>query len=163
MENRAPGRIAFLVITIMAGCIHAAAALEPTRLDLAILGAQQELLGGARAATGWEPGRLTAFAARQSLRDEVCIAMADGHISRAERYMILSHAKGILKPEEYAGLKRSMDRLSPLKPIPTRRLPQVAQRNAFPKAAPLAGSPAVLHIPSGVVLPDRIALLSDAR
>ena len=78
------------------------------------------LATGASPANAGEPGRLAALTARQELRDQVCIAMAKGQISRGDRYAILSHAKNILKPEEYEGLKRAMDRISPPKAAPTK-------------------------------------------
>jgi len=61
----------------------------------------------------FKPSRLVALTARQNLHDDVCIAMADGQIDPAERFTILSHAKEVLAKQEYEGLKRTMNRLSP--------------------------------------------------
>jgi hypothetical protein len=56
-------------------------------------------------------GRLAAIAARQDLRDDVCIAMADGSLSRKARLRLLSRAKDILTPQEYERFRASLDRL----------------------------------------------------
>ncbi len=124
--------------------------------------------GGTQTALAWEPGRLTALAARQDLRGEVCVAMADGRISSAERHMILADAKSILKPEEYAGFKRALDRLSPPQPAVAKRTTKVTQRKKSPlttqrKASPLAKSSPAPIIPTGAVLPDRVALVGGVR
>lgn len=73
--------------------------------------------GSVSVATAGEPGRLQALAEREQLRDDVCIAMADGKIDNMERYEMLSHAKVVLKPEEYEGFKRALARLSPPTPV----------------------------------------------
>jgi hypothetical protein len=80
------------------------------------------LVGEARVAAAGEPGQRAALAARQQLRDEVCVAMVGGYISRAERYTILTHAKDVLKPAEYESFKRAVDRLSPPWPTTTARV-----------------------------------------
>ena len=77
----------------------------------------------------FEPSRLAALTARQNLHDEVCIAMADGQIDPAERFAILTHAKGVLTHPEYEGLKRAMNRLSP--PQKAANVPNVAKRSAI--------------------------------
>lgn len=114
-----------------------------------------------------EPGRLAAFAARQRIRDEVCIAMADGRIDRGERYAILTHAKAVLKPEEYEGLKKSLDRLSPLQgPATKRTAVSVANNKANASergVASLAGASPQLTTPAGATLPDAMALADEAR
>jgi hypothetical protein len=68
--------------------------------------------GSINTANGLEPSRLAALAARQTLRDEVCIALSDGVISRGEQYSLLVDAKNILTPEEYQSFKQSLARLS---------------------------------------------------
>ena len=91
----------------------------------------------------FKPSRLAALTARQHLHDEVCVAMADGQIDPVERFTILSHAKGILARQEYDGLKRTMDRLSPPQKAADR--PRVAKQSAIatrtasiePPAAPV--------------------------
>jgi hypothetical protein len=139
------------------------------------------LAGSAHLAVAWEPGRLTALTARQDLRDQVCIAMSDGQISRGERYTILTNAKAILKPEEYEGLKRSMDRLSPpqaspaIKSVAARPSSKVAavQRSASAmptKATRSAEVQALLPttvfqqptIPASAILPDRMGATADS-
>jgi len=125
------------------------------------------VLAGAVETASAEPGRLAAFTARQDLRDEVCIAMANGHISRGERYAILLHAKAILKPEEYEGFKRAMDRLSPpaVAAVPRAaeaariQAPRQAERLAPPSHGPLL-QPVV---PASAILPDRMASGDEAR
>lgn len=132
MGSRLPSGIAALLVTVLAGGIQTAPAAEP--------------------------GRLAAFSARQSLRNEVCVAMADGSISRAERYAILTHAKTILTPEEYQGLKRSMDRLSPPPSVAAKHLVQVVKTNPPPaapeEAPPVAEASLTLTIPADVSLPE---------
>jgi hypothetical protein len=59
---------------------------------------------------------LRALTARQELRSQVCIAMADGQISRMERYIIFSNAKQELESGEYEAFRRSVDQLSPPPP-----------------------------------------------
>ncbi len=54
-----------------------------------------------------------ALAARQHIKDKVIAAMEDGKISTAERIEIFAKAKEILKPEEYAGLMCTIERISP--------------------------------------------------
>jgi hypothetical protein len=76
----------------------------------------------------FKPSRLAALTARQNLHDDVCIAMTDGRIDRAERYTILSHAKGVLTKQEYEGLKRTMNRLSP--PQKAAGTPRTAKHSA---------------------------------
>lgn len=102
-------------------------------LTIAILASPMQMASGA------EPGRLAALTARQGLRDKICIAMADGQIDRGERYAILSQAKVILTPDEYKGLKRAMDRLSP------------------------PSSSAKPTIPPGAILADRMAWAASVR
>ncbi len=125
------------------------------------------LASGPQWAPAGEPGRLAALTARQGLRDEVCVAMADGHISPAERYSILAHAKTILKPEEYEGLKRAMERVSPPMPSAAKRSAQVASngspRTALHRTPPVAAASSQPTIPAGAILPDRIASSTDAR
>jgi hypothetical protein len=70
------------------------------------------LSGGMAQLTAAGPGRLAALSAREQLKDEVCIAMADGHISRLERALILSHAGSILTPAEYRTFRDSLDGIS---------------------------------------------------
>jgi hypothetical protein len=125
------------------------------------------LASGPQWSPAGEPGRLAAFTARQGLRDEVCLAMADGHISPAERYSILTNAKATLKPEEYEGLKRAMDRVSPPKPSPAKHPAQVASngspRTALHRTPPVTAASSQPTIPAGAILPDRIASSTDTR
>jgi hypothetical protein len=64
-----------------------------------------------------QPGPRAALAARQWLRNEVCIALNDGCISPSERYQILCDAKVILTPPEYIVFKQNLDRISPPRPM----------------------------------------------
>jgi hypothetical protein len=125
------------------------------------------LAGTVQRATAAEPGRLAAFTARQGLRDEVCIAMADGHISRGERFAILTHAKPILKPAEYEGLKRAMDRISPptvaAGPRATEAAPSQAPQQAGRRGAWAAGATLGPVVPASAILPDRMAGVVEAR
>jgi len=122
------------------------------------------MAGGIQPATAGHSGQLAALAARQDLRDKVCIAMTDGHISRAQRHTLLADAKEILKPEEYQGFKRALDRLSPPKPVPKPHSTKVAHKKPRPTPAhhtpTLAKSAPALSIPADVTLPDRVVLTS---
>ncbi len=71
------------------------------------------IAAGPAAAFEIKLSRLEALAARQGLRDMVCIAMADGRVSVQERTVILMDAKNILYPEEYRIFKRAFSRVSP--------------------------------------------------
>ena len=109
MRSRLSIRLAALLIVVAAGWTPVANGLEPDWLmQSAALNPDQWM-----PLTTFKPSRLVALTARQKLHDDVCIAMADGRIDPAERFAILSHAKGVLTKQEYEGLKRSMDRLSP--------------------------------------------------
>ena len=93
------------------------------------------LASEAQIAPAGQPGPLGALADRQALHDEVCIAMAKGYISRGDRYAILAHGKDLLKPAEYEGLKRAIDRLSPPKPF------LVESSTAVAKGSPTGAKP----------------------
>lgn len=135
----------------------------PIRLPMGIVAMLLTIMAsGARVATAWEPSRLQALMARQDLRDEVCIAMADGHISRAERYAILADAKNILKPEEYEGFKQTLNRLSPPKSTAAKHPTKVAQKKQSPtmaqhQAPPMADPSLAPTIAAEVVVPDWVA------
>ena len=124
-----------------------------------------------RVTSAGEPGRLAALAARQDLRDEVCIAMADGHISRESRAQILSDARSILKGDEYQAFRRSLDRLSPPPPpvkqvAAVQRLPKVAQKKssaARSKTTSMAKSSPRPTMPADTIQPDRVAFLGGMR
>ena len=64
-------------------------------------------------AAGNQSGRLAALAARQDLCDLICYAKADGHISQAERVLILNEAKSVLSHDEYLSFKQTLDRIAP--------------------------------------------------
>ena len=109
MRSRFSIRLAALLIVVAAGLTPAANGLEPDWLAQSVaLNPDQWIPFNT-----FRPSRLAALTARQNLHDNVCIAMADGRIDPAERFTILSHAKGVLAKQEYEGLKRTMDRLSP--------------------------------------------------
>ena len=125
------------------------------------------MASGARVATAWEPSRLQALAARQDLCDDVCIAMADGHIDRAERYAILANAKNILKTEEYSGFKRTLNRLSPPKSTAAKHPTKVAQKKKLPtmvqhKTPPMADPSLTPTIAAEVVVPDWVVSTGGA-
>ena len=123
---------------------------------------------GIRMAAAGEPGHLAALAARQNLCDEVCIAIAmgDGRLTPGRRYEILSDAKRILKPEEYAGFRQNLDRVSPPPPpaqhvASIKRLPMVAKKKVSTgraKATSLAKALPEPSIPRDAILPDRVVL-----
>jgi hypothetical protein len=122
---------------------------------------------GQSLATGAQSGRLEALAARRDLCDLVCYARAaDGSISQANRIYILKEAKEVLSPDEYRSFKQALDRIAPPKPTAKRvakatwKKPGSAQP-ALAKselAKPALDKPeAELVIPTGAILPDRMA------
>jgi hypothetical protein len=125
------------------------------------------LLTVSTAGRAGEPNRLAALAARQDLCDRVYIAMADGHISPAERYAIFLQAKTLLKPDEYQSFKRAVDRLSPPKHAAVQRSVRVVQQKtqaATPSdTAPLPQPSLALTVPAGATQPDGMASTDDAR
>jgi hypothetical protein len=118
---------------------------------------------------------LEAMANRHDLRDELCIALADGVLTQWERAEILADAQRILEPKEFEGFKQALDRISPppakkpnakrsqrqartKMPAMTTLFPQPkkpAIKTAKPEAGPI--------IPTSAVLPDRMALIVFAR
>jgi hypothetical protein len=159
-----------------------------SRLPLGIAAVLLTIMAvGTQVATALEPGRLTALAARQELRDEICVAMSDGQIGPLERSIILSDAKRILKPEEFEGFKQALNRASPPKPSSVKSPAQMARKGTKvaqkggkgaqkstkvaqkkgtspAKQGPVAqadSSPG-LTIPADVMRPDHVALTSVA-
>lgn len=129
------------------------------------------VVGNAPMASSAEPGRLAAFAARQDLCDEVSVAMADGRIDRAERYIILSDAKGILKSDEYESFKRSLNRVSPPTPVTKRsakpkKPATVAQEKPPSPPTPSLATTILAEAEANQpeeTLPDRVASTDAAR
>ncbi len=126
------------------------------------------IAAGPAAAFEIKLSRLEALAARQGLRDMVCIAMADGRVSVQERTVILMDAKNILYPEEYRIFKRAFNRVSPPPKKRVARHPvKTARKQPAPKPRPTA-KPAVGPslgpvIPAGAILPDRMASIGPVR
>jgi hypothetical protein len=124
------------------------------------------LAGGARAAGPDEPMTLSGLAARQRLHDELIYAKATGPLNRAQRYMLLAEAKEILKPQEYEGFKRALDRVSPPPPMPKKQSSSIARYKPRPKATPVQQGPSVarsapaIQMPAEVTSPDRVVLTS---
>jgi hypothetical protein len=152
MRSQFPRCVGAMLVAILAGGTQMAPAQENVmRLTLA---------GKLAQITAQGPGRLAALSARQQLRDQVCIAMADGKLSRYERSVLLANAKQMLKPEEYASFRESLNRVSPPAPPAkyavrsgTKRLPVVARADAPPS-------------PQGVteiIVSDNVAPLSRMR
>jgi hypothetical protein len=84
------------------------------RIKLTLLGLLVGVVMGLTADTGMAQSTSPAtLAAKQHIKQEVVRAMADGNISPEERQDILADAKPILNRQEYDGLMRTMDRLSP--------------------------------------------------
>jgi hypothetical protein len=121
-----------------------------------------------------QPGRLEPLAERQQIRDDVAIAMADGRIDNVERFVILNRAHSVLKPQEYAGLKQAMNRLSPppatsVKPVATSVKPVAKIASSRPSSESIPKNPAPegeitrLSFPTGLILPDRMASDFNAR
>jgi len=119
--------------------------------------------GGGSVASGWDMGRLARFAARQDLRDEVCVAMADGVVTPQEKSELLGDAKKILSAEELTAFQRFMDRLCPPKKTAkhsknarmqtVKRTPAPSKKS---QAAPPAEASSSPVIPTSALLPDRM-------
>ncbi len=163
------------------------------RLSISVASLLLVLFAAEPASASWlKPSRLQALAARQDLCDEVAIAMADGIITHWERAEILSDAKQILNPEEYASFKRAFERIAP--PPPPRSAAKhhakIAGKNVKkPASAKVAGKKPVSAkiagkkpaskprptekpaaelslepvIPAEAVQPDRMASISPVR
>jgi len=127
-------------------------------------------------ASAWaKASHLNAMADRHDLRDEVCIALADGVLTQWERAEIMADAQRILSPKEFEGFKQALNRISP----PPAKKPNAkrSQRMAWPKmpamttlfpqpkkpAAKAAKPDAGPIIPTSAVLPDRMAFIVFAR
>ncbi|MBN1393913.1 MAG: hypothetical protein JW959_02695 [Pirellulales bacterium] len=115
-----------------------------------------------------KPSRLEALAARQQLRDMVCIAMADGQLSAYERSEILLEAKQILYPDEYRAFQQALDRALPARKKsvakrtaekPRQKPPVKTNQEASQPEKPVSG----LVIPAGAVLPMRTNSQTSAR
>jgi hypothetical protein len=124
MHSQFPIRIAAMFILMAAGATQVAPAWEDSHI------ATLTLVGGITQVTPRGRGHLASLTARQQLRDEVCIAMADGRISRLERYVILANARRVLRPEEYLAFTQSLDRLPSSTPAAVRHPVKVAQDSA---------------------------------
>lgn len=128
------------------------------------------IAGGLSTAQAWQPSRLTMLAAREDLRDQVCVALSidGGHISREHRFEILGDAKKILSPKEYEAFRQSLDRISvppPKKDLVAIRAKQQARdaastsltrRKAMQLMAKLTPSEGP-SIPITATMPDRVA------
>lgn len=109
-----------------------------------------------------KPSRLEALAARQNLRDLVCIALADGQVTAWERGEIIGEAKQILSPGEYVSFRRAFNRIAPApKPSAAQRSAKLAAKKPASKPRPTAKPPAGQTpepvIPAGAILPDWMA------
>jgi hypothetical protein len=106
------------------------------------------------------PSRLVALTDRQDLRDMVCYAMADGSVSTTERRLILEDAKQILSPEEYVSFKKAFDRIAPPKKSPPKSKQFAKTSRKKTPTSPTKPASTVETgpvIPTGAILPDRIA------
>jgi hypothetical protein len=134
MSSRLPLGVAVLLVTIVAG--------------------------NASVANAWAPSRLAALAARQDLRDEVCVALAmdHGHLSPDKRAEILGDAKNILSPTEFEGFKQALDRLSPppkkVEKSAAQRAAQMTQRKSSSLTRRQALQLMAKQPSSGPVMPD---------
>jgi hypothetical protein len=165
MQSRFVVRIAAVLMTMATGGTRVAPAGDRDNL------VPLTVAGGIAEITAKGPGHLAALSARQQLRDQVCIAMADGRITHFERSLILANARRILKPEEYTQFRESLDRLSPPMPGAARRLPKLAwggaRREPPATVQPEAPSPAQHSTASTasaeVIVTDRVASVPRAR
>ncbi len=113
MRSRWLVRIAVLLITVLVSGRNDAKGWDGLRLDVISISTRQQFRGTLCHVMGWKQGSMASFTARQELRDEVCIAMSDGRMSRTERFEILSDAQALLSPEEFEGFKQALDRHAP--------------------------------------------------
>ena len=158
MRSRFTMCIAVVLLTMTLDGVHLATAWEPTRLDVLALTTRQQFRSGICSVMGWKQGSMASLAARQDLRDEVCIAMSDGGMSRSERYQILSDAKGVLSPEEFEGFKQSLDRFAPPTPKVAKHSTKAMQKNAPTAAKQKAKLPA-----GEVFVTDQMASAGSSR
>jgi hypothetical protein len=74
---------------------------------LAVLAVQ-----GAPATSAAELSARAQLLGRHKIREELAAALVNGHLSRRDQYRILLDAKGVLSPEDLAGLERTLERLA---------------------------------------------------
>jgi hypothetical protein len=117
--------------------------------------------GGQSLAATKDSGHLAALAARQDLHDLVCYAMTDGHMSQANRALVLREAKSVLSHDEYLTFKRTLDRIAP-PPKPKAKGKHMVK--AAPKKKPTPTTPPApvqggheLVIPASANQPDGMA------
>ncbi len=130
-------RIAALLITVLAASWNDAKGWDSLRLDVMSISTRQQFRGTICNVMGWKQGSMASFTARQDLRDEVCIAMSDGQMSRAERFQILSDAQAVLSAEEFAGFKQALDRYTPAPPAVAKRSMKAQQAARLAQAKPM--------------------------
>jgi hypothetical protein len=116
--------------------------------------------------TSGGPGHLAALDARQQLRDQVCIAMADGGVSRYERQVLLTNAKNVLTTDEYLAFQQSVDGLTPQMPVAQRhpmvaKLMQVQSSPTQVVSAPVSRREAPGNVE--IVLTEHVASSDQAR
>ena len=165
MRNRLSLGIAVvLVVTVATSVTQVATAWEWSRLDLAALSAHQQLRGTIRSTLGVPPSSRVALAARQDLRDEVCIAMADGRLSNDERRWIIIDAKEVLNKEEYPAFKAWLNKRSP-PPASARQIVKVKrkpERKEVATTLTIKAPPLEPTIPTNVLRPERMASTGKA-
>lgn len=164
MRNRLPLLIAATVLTVTAGVAQVATAWEWGRLDLGALSVRQQLRGTIKNTFGVKPNPRTALAARQDLRDEVCMAMADGRLNSMERRWILNDAKEILTKEEYPSFRQWINRLSPPPKTSVRRTVKTVRKEKEVATTLTIKKPAPEPtIPTNILRAERMASMGRAR
>jgi hypothetical protein len=120
--------------------------------------------------TAQGPGRLAKLSARQQLNDQVCIAMADGRISRFERSMLLASARQVLTPEEFVVFRQSIDQSTPAMIAANRRAAygtqEIAQDTPSPATPDAPTPPRFASSRKGsvdIVLTEHVAAEDEAR
>jgi hypothetical protein len=154
MRSRLPWVIAVLLMMVASCVTSMATAWEWSRLDLTALSARQQIRSTVNSAFGLAPTGRSALAARQDLRDEVCIAKSDGQLSTVECQRILVDARRILKPEEYAAFEQSLISMSPEYAKANQSAKIVEKEDATVLTFKESSEPT---IPTNVIRPERMA------
>jgi hypothetical protein len=171
MFNRSSVILAFLSLMGATGA-SVASAWEWSRLDMTVISAQQQLRSTVGAVLGPSQSPRAALGARQDLYDEVCMARADGRVSKTECRHILGDAKKILKPEEYAAFEQTLIPLSPeyIKAHqPAKIVPKIVQKVVQKEQEESATVMTIQEvssepmIPTSVIRPERIAFRTRVR
>lgn len=152
-----------MMVAAIAGLSDIAQAWDGTRLGMTSLSTRQQIRNSVGDLLKTNQNPRAALAARQTLRDQVCIAMADRRIDPSERKRLLADANRVLKGQEYTAFEQWLAQLSPLPPSrPAERVVEKAVPREVATTIKIVEPLPEPTIPENVVLPDRMAAVERA-